>query len=251
VCPGRRTGAPAVRPERTEVPDVDRPHPASPGNPQRLQRRHSRRAPLVVALAALLGLVGALVALRSEAAGRPVVVAARDLVPGARLTAADVRTVAVAAPGSVLAHLVAGDAAWRGRVVTAPVAAGEPVTRTRLRPAATDDGRRVMSIPVDRARAVDGRLRPGDRVDVVQALDGTAAVVAAGLEVLAVADDADGALGASRGRLTVTLAVDVAESQRLTGALADGEFVLTRVTGAAPGVGAAPVGVGRTGSVAR
>ena len=161
--------------------------------------------------------------------------------------------VALAALLGLVGALVAlrSEAAWRGRVVTAPVAAGEPVTRTRLRPAATDDGRRVMSIPVDRARAVDGRLRPGDRVDVVQALDGTAAVVAAGLEVLAVADDADGALGASRGRLTVTLAVDVAESQRLTGALADGEFVLTRVTGAAPGVGAAPVGVGRTGSVAR
>ena len=97
-----------------------------------------------------------------------------------------------------------------------------------------------MSIPVERARAVNGRLASGDRVDVVQAADGTAAVVAAGLEVLDVEDDRDGAFGGARGQVTVTLAVDVTEAQRLAAVLADGDFVLTRVTGASPAATAAP-----------
>ena len=209
---------------------MDRHHPGSPSVPQRLARRR-RPGPLVVALAGLAGLAVTLAVLSTPSTGRPVVVAARDLLPGARLGPDDVRVAPVEAPAEVLARLVPGDAGWRGRTVTAPVPAGEPLTRTRLRSVLPDTGRRVMSIPVDRSRAVDGRLRPGDRVDVVQARDGAATVVVSGLEVLAVTDDADGALGGSTRRLTVTLAVDVAGSQRVAVALADGEFVLTRVGG--------------------
>jgi len=68
-------------------------------------------------------------------------------------------------------------------------------------------------------------------------------LIAAGadLEVLDVEDDRDGAFGGARGQVTVTLAVDVADSQRLAAVLADGDFVLTRVTGAPSAAGATPL----------
>jgi Flp pilus assembly protein CpaB len=204
-------------------------------------------------LAGLLALVLTLSALRSDTSGRPVVVAARDLAAGVPLRAADVRYERIRAGDAVLANLVARNAAWRGRVLTGSVRAGEPLTATRLRSPATADGRRAMSIPVERARAVNGQLAAGDRVDVVRARDGIATVVAAGLEVLDVEDDRDGAFSGARGQVTVTLAVDVAESQRLAAVLADGDFVLTRVTGAVPATGAPPVSLddGSTGLVGR
>jgi len=74
-----------------------------------------------------------------------------------------------------------------------------------------------------------------------EARDGVATIVAAGLEVLDVTSDRSGAFGGAREQMTITLAVDVAESQRLAAVLADGDFVLTRVTGAASATGAPPI----------
>lgn len=209
--------------------------------PRRVHRRRLRGAHLVMVLAGLVGLVLTLAALRGEPAGRPVAVAARDLVLGVPLRPGDVRFEPVRADGALLGHFVGERTRWRGRVVTEPVRAGEPLLAARLRPRVATDGRRAMSIPVPRARAVNGRLARGDRVDVVVARDGVASVVAAGIEVLELADERDGAFGAGRGDVTVTLAVDVADSQRLAAVLADGDFVLTRVTGATPATGAPPI----------
>lgn len=203
--------------------------------------------PLVVVLAGLLALVLTLAALRTGSSGRRVAVAARDLDPGVTLGAADIRYETVRAGGAVLERLVATDAAWRGRVVSQPVPAGALLAAHVLRRRPTGDGRRAMSIPVERARAVNGRLEQGDRVDVVRARDGVATIVAAGLEVLDVDADRDGAFAGARDQVTVTLAVDVADSQRLAAVLADGDFVLTRVTGALPAAGAAPLALDDAG----
>jgi len=212
--------------------------------PRRVHRRRLRGPHLVMVLAGLVGLVLTVTVLRDDtAAGRPVAVASRDLVPGVPLRPGDVQYEALRGDAAVLDHLLGDDRPWRGRVVTVAVAAGEPLVAARLRPRVAAGGLRAMSIPVARARAVNGRLARGDRVDVVVARDGVAAVVAAGIEVLDVADDADGAFGSGRGEVTVTLAVDVADSQRLAAALADGDFVLTRVTGALPATGAPPVSI--------
>ena len=212
--------------------------------PRRVHRRRLRGAHVVMVLAGLVGLVLTVAVLREDTGGgRPIAVAARDLVPGVPLRAGDVRYEPVRADAVVLDHLLGDDRPWRGRVVTVAVEAGEPLVTARLRARVAADGLRAMSIPVARARAVNGRLARGDRVDVVVARDGVAAVVAAGIEVLEVADDADGAFGAGRGEVTVTLAVDVADSQRLAAVLADGDFVLTRVTGAIPATGAPPVAI--------
>jgi Flp pilus assembly protein CpaB len=210
--------------------------------PRRLHRRRATGVHLVMVLAAVLGFVLTLTALRGERSGRRVAVAVRELEAGTVLRRRDLRFERVRAADGLLAHLLSPDEVrrLRGHIVTTPVAAGEPVVDSRIRPPAASDGRRAMSIPVDRARAVNGRLAPGDRVDVVAAVDGSAFVVAAGLEVLDVESDADGALGARRAEVTVTLAVDVRESQVLTAALARGDFVLTRVTGATPASAAVP-----------
>jgi Flp pilus assembly protein CpaB len=200
---------------------------------------------MVVVLAGLAGLVLTLGALRQPTDGRPVAVAARDLDPGVPLRAGDVRFVAVRADDELLSHLVARGRPWRGRVVTVGTPAGAPLMAHRVRVRVTD-GLRAMSIPVARARAVGGRLVRGDRVDVVVARDGTATVVVAGIEVLDVGDDGAGAFGSGRDEITITLAVDVPDSQRLAAVLADGDFVLTRVTGAVSAAGAPPVALQAT-----
>ena len=197
-------------------------------------------------LAGVLGLVLTLAVLRGHGASERVLVAARDLEAGTVVRPGDLRSASLRTGDAIAARLVPArrEAAVRGHVITAPTRAGDPILASQIRTRATDDGRRAMSIPVDRARAVDGRLAPGDRVDVVVAADGAARVVAADLEVLAVDDGEHGAFGARQGQVTLTLAVGIDDAQLLAVALADGDFVLTRVTGSPSARGAAPVTIG-------
>jgi len=183
-------------------------------------------------VAGVAGLVVTLAALRPGAGGERVAIAVHDLEAGTALADRDVRFERVSAPDEVTgAYVTARElAGLRGRVLTVPVFAGEPVLEAHVRTRAATDGRRAMTIPVDRARAVNGKLAPGDRVDVVVAGDDEVAIVVAGAEVLDV--DGDDAFGTRRGEVRVTLAVDARQSQLLAAALADGDFVLTRVTGA-------------------
>jgi Flp pilus assembly protein CpaB len=187
---------------------------------------------VLMLVAGVAGLVVTLAALRPGAAGQRVAIAVHDLEAGTVLADRDVRFERVAASDGVTgAYVTARElAGLRGRVLTVPVFADEPVLQAHVRTRAATEGRRAMSIPVDRARAVNGKLAPGDRVDVVVAGDDEVTIVVAGAEVLDV--DGDDAFGTRRGEVRVTLAVDARESQLLTAALADGDFVLTRVTGA-------------------
>jgi Flp pilus assembly protein CpaB len=211
--------------------------------PRRLHRRRVHGAPVVMLLAGALGLVLTLAVLRDRGSAHRILVAARDLEAGVPLRASDVRAEALRADADVLSRLVSARAVAnaRGSVLTTPLDRGTPLLAEQLRARPTLDGRRSMSIAVDRARAVNGRLAPGDRVDVVVARDGVASVVAAALEVLDVDRGDDGAFASDRRQITVTLAVDVDHSQRLAAVLADGDFVLTRVTGAVSADGAPPV----------
>jgi Flp pilus assembly protein CpaB len=182
--------------------------------------------------AGVAGLVVTLAVLRPGAGGAPVAIAAHDLDAGSVVSERDVRFERISASETVSGPYISARelTARRGRVLTTPVFADEPLLEAHLRTRAATDGRRAMSIPVDRARAVNGKLAPGDRVDVVVAGDDEVTIVVADAEVLDV--DSDDTFGTRRGEVRVTLAVDARESQLLTAALADGDFVLTRVTGA-------------------
>ncbi len=76
---------------------------------------------------------------------------------------------------------------------------------------------------------------------MVLAGDEDVAIVVAGAEVLRVDGATSGAFGTSTRAFTITLAVTARESQLLTAALADGDLVVTRVTGAAPAANTPPI----------
>jgi pilus assembly protein CpaB len=110
---------------------------------------------------------------------RPVVVAARDLEPGAKLTAEalglreylleSIPATAYGAPEEVV-----------GRVLAVKVASGEPVLETRLAPpeitvggiqGRITQGKRAMAVRGNEVLGISGFVHPGDRVDVLVTLN--------------------------------------------------------------------------------
>lgn len=170
------------------------PSPARPRRPaRRLRRLRARilahRRPLAAVLAAL-AVAAALQANAVPAPERvPVLTAAHDLPPGARLDAADV-TLARFAPGTVpdgalsLEDLV-------GRTTVGPVRRGEPLTDARVLDRgllARYPGSVAVPVRVGDAAAVD-LLRVGDRVSILAAdpqQAGPATLLADSVPVLAV-----------------------------------------------------------------
>jgi Flp pilus assembly protein CpaB len=107
-----------------------------------------------------------------------------------------------------------------------------------------------MSIPIDPSRAVSGRLAPGDRVDVLVAGDHRVSIVVAGAEVLAVDARSRGGIGQSTSPFTLTIAVDVDQSELVAAALAQGTVSIARSTGAPSAIGRPPVAIdGPSGAV--
>ncbi|HEV7646736.1 MAG TPA: Flp pilus assembly protein CpaB [Actinophytocola sp.] len=169
-------------------------------------------------VAGLLVLLAAALAVRPPPQARgeptqPMLVAARDLAPGASLRPADVRV--VRAPESLRPPAaLTGAEQVTGRVLAGAASRGEPVTRTRLvgrenRRLATGDPDSV-AVPVRLADPeVAALLTPGARVDVVTvAPEGgsDAVLLAANAAVVTVrADEPEGAVqpGARPGRLVV------------------------------------------------
>lgn len=173
---------------------------------------------------------------------RPVVIAARDLPLGARVGAADLRTVDRHA-STVPDRTLRDPSEAIGRVVAVPVLAGALVTGRHLA-AADRPGTDGLVAPGTRAvhlRTQDGlRPRPGAVVDVLATLDpglagettvgppGGAVTVASAARVLAV-DEGDGATDASYDAAAaggVTLLVTEREARTLAFAAANGVLML-------------------------
>ena len=138
-----------------------------------------------------------------------VLAAARDLPPGATLSAADVQVVGFPRAVVPVGALRAG-VDVTGRVAAGPLRRGEPLTDVRLVGAAlfgslTDAG--LVAAPVRIADPGAARLlHPGDVVDVLAASDhstGSAPLVAAGVRVLAVPAAGDSTGGLDDGALVV------------------------------------------------
>ena len=150
----------------------------------------ARRAPLLFFVLALV-LAGAAawgahrwVRSQAELAARrgvkmaPVVVAARAVPAGRRLTASDLRLVHWPA-GSLPRGHFSRLRAVQGRVVRAPLYRGEVVLASKLAPkglagglsAVVPAGFRAMTVKVDEVIGVAGFVQPGDRVDVLVTLE--------------------------------------------------------------------------------
>jgi pilus assembly protein CpaB len=172
---------------------------------------------------------------------RPVVVAARSLPMGARLTTTDLKIIewpqeamvegAVSSPDTIV-----------GLGLTRAIATNEPVTEGSVAqpgagsglPPAIPPGMRAISVKVDDVVGVAGFAVPGSRVDVLVALrggsDSVARAVASNVQVLAVGTRADleqGRVPTTASSTVVTLLVIPADAERISLASMQGNIVLT------------------------
>lgn len=177
-------------------------------------------------VAARRAAAGALVLLAAVAALRPdpdreradVVVAARDLAPGAELTGDDVRVESLTA--TTIPDGAAGDPATViGATLTGPARRGETLTDVRLlsprlAEAAAGPNARIVPVHLDESAVLD-LVRPGDVVDVIAAgaeTDVRATVVATDAIVVLVSPKQAGAgSGADRVVLVALPAHDANE----------------------------------------
>jgi Flp pilus assembly protein CpaB len=232
-------------------PDGEVPAPAR-RRVERLRGLPGSRAVVGGLLVALAG-VGTLVAWQ-QASGTPdrsYAVAARPILPGETVTAADVRLVPIDLPGGVAgaAFTRAGDV--EGRVALGPLGEGELVQVGQLSDPGAAAPAAEVSLAVGRDRAVDGRLRSGDLVDLFVTYDERTEAVVEGVRVVGVTDG--GAAAFSTGSdVTVTLALtDGSRRAAVIHAARAGEVTLVRSTHLA-GVGEAepfgpPAGAGTPG----
>lgn len=109
----------------------------------------------------------------------PVVVAARILTPGTKLSAAMLK-VAPYLKESVPDQVFVTIPELEGRILIAPLGLGEPVTTGKLASdaiaaggisALVNPGRRAMSVKGNKVMGLAGFVKPGNRVDVLVTLD--------------------------------------------------------------------------------
>lgn len=180
-------------------------------SPAGLLRRLAQPLPLIgIALLAVAAIGYVAVAAGSRNRSSEVVVAARNLPAGSRLTAGDLRLVKLSAAQSSLAQFVpaSAEASLLGRHLAAPVLAGLPLGRASV--AATGAGPAAFTLTVPGQHALGGSLVAGDRVSVLatftsQTGGATARVIARNLVVLSVGQPPTGIEQAS-----VTVPVTVA-----------------------------------------
>jgi Flp pilus assembly protein CpaB len=213
-------------------------HPGnSRGTPSRATRRWPRRLSKGHWVALAVGLLAALIniaVLRDRREMTAVAVARGQIESADQVTGDMVRWVEVPADSPLAEGLVDESLLAGGLVATRPIAAGEPITARALAPEVTGGGLRAMSVPVAREHAAGGVLRPGDRVDVIDVVDGEPTYVVTDAEVLSVASESTGSLGAGPGQFHVVVAVDDREALGLARASADDKLEVVRSTGAAP-----------------
>ena len=160
------------------------------------------------------------------------VVAGHDLVPGERITPADLVTRRMVLPPDLAGSFAFRDASrLNGAVMVAPLRAGELVQASDVVAAADAPALQEVSFPIDPSRAVGGTLQPGETVTVV-ATYGTGAqavteVVVPLAEVVSVSDS--GGTFDSRSSETVTLGLTSAtDVLAVTNAADAGQMELVR-----------------------
>jgi pilus assembly protein CpaB len=175
-----------------------------------------------------------------EVANYHVVVAAKPLSMGARLTAADLKVVAWPSTSPVAnAHKDVSEVLNRG--LLSAVVENEPVTESKLAPLeagaglppSIPPGMRAMSVKVNEVVGVAGFVVPGTRVDVLVTLkredDSMTRTVASNVQVLTAGtryDQEKAKDGEPIPSTVVTLMVSPADAERITLAQAQGQIML-------------------------
>lgn len=169
-----------------------------------------------------------------------IVVAARTLPSGARLTKDDVKTIAWPKHAAIEGAFSSLDDVV-GQGLTSAVVVNEPVTGNKLAPPgmgagmppSIPPGMRAISVKVDEVVGVAGFAVPGSRVDVVVALGGShesiARAVASNVQVLAVGtrNDVEQSKNYRSGATVVTLLVSPSDAERISLASMQGRITLT------------------------
>lgn len=163
-----------------------------------------------------------------------VVVAARDVAPGAVLDADDLALAAGAVPEGVAGRAFTRVEDVVGAVAVGPLGEGELVQAGALAEG-VGGGVPTLSVALETAAADGGALERGDRVQVLATYGSDAAATTVALSAAAdvVAVEAGGDGLASGGQVLVRLAVDDAEERSaIVTASVAGRLALVRTTGA-------------------
>jgi SAF domain len=166
----------------------------------------------------------------SGAADTSYAVAARPILPGQSITAADVRFEPLDLPDGLAAAAFSDASAVEGRVALGPIHDGELVQLGQVSDPGQASPAAELSFSIARDRAVDGRLRSGDLVDVFVTDDAGTVAVAEGVQIVDATAHDSGSFGTT-GELTITLSVaDPALREPLIQAVREGEVTLVRST---------------------
>lgn len=208
------------------------------------------RTLLVIAVAVIVATLATLAVYRAvqnipvrevERAGVPVVVAARSLPIGTKLSPADLRVAVWPASNPVPGGIAAIDAVLE-RGLVADMVENEPVTSNKLAPTEAGSGlpptippgMRAISMQVNEVIGVAGFVAPGNRVDVVATIAredvNMSRVVVTNVRVLAAGtrvDQQKAQSGEVIPTTVVTLLVTPAESERIALASVEGKLHLT------------------------
>jgi Flp pilus assembly protein CpaB len=251
----------------TLTPEIDGRPPQLAPPPARARRRSpggvlrrlAQPLPLIGIVLLLIAAAGyAAVAASTRARSDRVVVAARYLPAGSRISGRDLRVAKLSGNDNLLRQLIPASAegSLLGRRLAAPVLAGLPIGRAAL--AAPNGGPAAFTLTVPALHALGGNLAVGDRVSVLatftnQAGGATARVIARNLVVLGVGAPPTGIDQAST-TVPVTVALPnpslasqlaLANSVAKLDLLRDGSNTTSaipsaNVTGAAAGAGGTP-----------
>jgi len=206
------------------------------GSPKPAGRRVRRRLStthVLTAIVVILAFVLNLLVLSDRGSTTLVAVADARLPAGSTFDSTLVRLVPIDSSFDGLASLAAGDqiSGFEGWILQRSIPEGSVLSEGDLIAPTEGEGSRSMSLPVAREHASGGALVPGDRVDVISVVDGEARFVALDLEVVSVADQSSGSIGAT-GVYHVVVSVEADEALSLAKALDDGSMELVRSTGA-------------------
>jgi Flp pilus assembly protein CpaB len=199
--------------------------------------RPARRRPslshVAIAFAALLAFGFNYLALQNRGATMMVAIADAPIAEGTALASELVRLVPIPSDFEGLEQVIVEEDLTRveGWIVNRSVTEGELIDRSMVIEPGTGDGLRTMSIPVTVEHAAGGTLVVGDRVDLISLVGDEPEFVAVDLEVVGIAEMAQGGLSGV-GPYFIVVAVTSEDALALAKAIDDGSIEIVRSTGA-------------------